>query len=146
MKTNREKYRNTDDAFAAWRKHREECKCDCEFDSWLNCPCDEDVEKAVKDVPRGLGVALAGLLAGSLVADAIKGHFKDEKKEKPEVDDEKIDDIECPLCHGKRGRIDGMIVNTFLCPDCGAIIGRDKSMPGRAELAEWLSQFNKKQD
>ena len=79
MKTNKEKYPNTDDAISAWKKHREECRCNCKFELWLKQPCDEEIEKAVKDMPRGLGLALAGLVAGSLVADAIKMRFKDEK-------------------------------------------------------------------
>ena len=87
-------------------------------------------------------MTLAGLLAGTLVADALKKGLADTPKT---VADENAD-IECPLCHGKRGRIDGMIVNTFHCPDCGAIIGRDKRIMDRAELAGWLAQFNRKQD
>lgn len=145
MMTNEEKYPKTEDALAAFKKHKEECRCDCEFDSWLNYPCNEEIEKAAKDMPRGLGVALAGLLAGSLVADAIKGHFKDEKKEKPEVDDEKIDGIECPLCHKKNGEIGGVLVPAFKCPDCGAMIYR-RGIEDEDAFAKWLSQFSKKQD
>ncbi len=139
MMTNKEKYPNTDDALAAFRKHKEDCKCDCTFDAWLKMPCDDDIEKAIKEMPKGFGMALAGLLAGTLVADALEKGLADTPKT---VADENAD-IECPLCHGKRGRIDGMIVNTFHCPDCGAIIGCDKRRMGRSELAGWLSQFGK---
>jgi Zn finger protein HypA/HybF involved in hydrogenase expression len=142
MMTNEEKYPKTEDALAAFRKHKEECKCDCTFDSWLKMPCDDDIEKAIKDMPKGFGMALAGMLAGTLVAGALEKGLADTPKT---VADENAD-IECPLCHGKRGKIDGMIINTFHCPDCGAIISCDKSMTGRAELAEWLAQFNRKHD
>lgn len=142
MKTNKEMYPNTEDALAAFRKHKEECRCDCTFDKWLGQPCDEEYEKAIKDMPKGFGVALAGMLAGTLVADALEKGLADTPKA---VADENAG-IECPLCHGKRGKIGGVIINTFHCPDCGAMIGCYKRMMGRAELAGWLSQFNKKQD
>ena len=139
MMTNEEKYPKTEDALAAFRKHKEECKCDCEFDKWLKMPCNDDMKKAIKEMPKGFGTALAGILAGTLVADALEKGLADTPKT---VADENAN-IECPLCHGKRGRIDGMIVNTFHCPDCGAMISCDKSIMDRAGLAGWLSQFNK---
>lgn len=139
---NKEKYPNTDDALAAFRKHKEECKCDCTFDNWLGQPCDEEIEKAIKAMPKGLGMALAGMLAGGLVADALEKRFADAPKT---VADENAD-IECPLCHGKRGKIGGVFINTFHCPDCGAVIGCAKGIASRTELAGWLSQFNKKND
>jgi len=142
MKTNKEKYPDTDDALAAWKKHREECKCNCAFDKWLKMPYDDDIKKAINETPQGFGMVLAGMLAGTLVADALEKGLADAPKT---VADENTD-IECPLCHGRRGRIDGMIVNTFHCPDCGAIIGCDKGRMGRVELAGWLSQFDGKQD
>lgn len=137
--TNKEKYPKTEDVLAAFKKHKEDCKCDCAFDKWLKRPCDDDIEKAIKEMPKGFGMALAGILAGSLVADALEKGLADTPKT---VADENAD-IECPLCHGKRGRIDGMIVNTFHCPDCGAMIGCDNRI-SRSELALWLSQFGKK--
>lgn len=140
--TNEEKYPKTEDALAAFKKHKEECKCDCAFDKWLKMPCDDDIEKAIKEMPKGFGMALTGILAGTLVADALEKGLADTPKT---VANENAD-IECPFCHGRRGRIGGMIMNTFRCPDCGAMISCDKRMMGRAELAGWLSQFNKKQD
>ena len=145
MMTNREKYPNTDDALAAVKKHTEECKCDCTFDSWLKMLCDDDIKKAVEDMPKGLGMALAGLLVGSLVADTIKGHFKNEEKEKPEADGEKIDGIECPLCHKKNGKIAGVLAPIFKCPDCNAVIS-SAGIKDRDAFAKWFSQFDKKQD
>ena len=142
MMTNKEKYPKTEDALAAFRKHKEECKCDCEFDKWLKMPCNDDMKKAIKEMPKGFGTALAGILAGTLVADALEKGLADTPKT---VADEDAD-IECPLCHGKRGKIGGVIINTFHCPDCGAMISCDKSIMDRAELAEWLSQSNGKQD
>lgn len=139
MMTNEEKYPKTEDALTAFKKHKEDCKCDCTFDSWLKTPCDDDLKKAIKEMPKGLGMTLAGLLAGTLVADALEKGLADKPKT---VADENAD-IECPLCHRRRGRIDGMIVDTFHCPDCGAIISCDKRITGRAELAGWLSQFGK---
>lgn len=139
---NKEKYTKTEDALAAFRKHKEECKCDYTFDSWLKMPCDDDMKKAIKEMPEGFGMALAVILVGTLVADALEKGLADTPKT---VADENAD-IECSLCHGKRGKIDGMIVNTFHRPDCGAIIGCDESMTGRDGLAGWLSQFNRTQD
>ena len=141
MMTNEERYPKTEDALAAFRKHKEECKCDCTFDKWLKMPCDDDMKKAIKETPKGLGVALAGILAGTLVADALEKGLADTPKTVAENAD-----IECPLCHGKRGRIDGAIINSFHCPDCGAAISCTKSIMSRTELTKWLSQFNKKQD
>lgn len=142
MMTNKEKYPKTEDALAAFRKHKEECKCDCAFDKWLKMPCDEEIMKAANGMPRGFGMALAGILARTLVADALEKGLADT----PKTVADKNADIECPLCHGKRSKIGGVIINTFHCPDCGAMISCDQSIMDRAELAEWLSQFNKKQE
>lgn len=139
MKTNKEKYTNTDDALAAWKKHREECKCDCKFESWLKQPCDDEIEKAAKDMPRGLGLALAGLVAGSLVADAINGRFKDEKP-KDGSDDER-DGLKCPLCGGEHGKF-GVITPIFVCPDCGAAISKGDCFDIK-EFREWYSGLTK---
>lgn len=139
MKTNKEKYPNTDDALAAWKKHREECKCDCEFDSWLELPCDEEIEKAAKDMPRGLGLALAGLVACSLVRDAIKGSFKDEKPK--DGADGETDGGKCPLCGGGNGKI-GTLATIFWCPDCGATISKSNCFDVE-EFREWYSGLTK---
>lgn len=142
MMTNKEKYPKTEDALAAFRKHKEECKFDCTFDSWLEMLCDEDIEKAINGMSKGFGMPLAGILAGTLFAGALEKRLADTPKT---VADENTG-IECPLCHGKRGRIDGMFMNTFCCPDCGTMISCDKRMMGQTEMVAWLSQFNKKQD
>ena len=139
MKTNKEKYPNTDDALAAWKKHREECKCDCEFESWLKQPCDEEIEKAAKDMPRGLGLALAGLVACSLVADAIKGRFKDEKPK--DGADGETDGVKCPLCGGEHGRF-GIVTPIFTCPDCDAVISKADCFDSKT-FREWYSGLTK---
>lgn len=141
MMTNEEKYPKTEDALAAFKKHKEDCKCDCTFDSWLKMPCDDDMKKAIKEMPKGFGMALAGMLAGTLVADALKKGLADTPKT---VADENAN-IECPLCHKKNGKIGGVFAPVFKCPDCGAIIG-DRSSNDEDALVKWLSQFNKKQD
>ena len=140
MKTNKEKYPNTNDALAAFRKHKEECKCDCTFDGWLGQPCDEEIEKAIKD--KGFGMALAGMLAGRLVAGALEKGLSDTPKT---VADEN-DGIECPLCHKKNGRIQGILAQHFACPDCNAIITNREIESDNDAFAKWLSQFNRKQD
>lgn len=141
MKTNREKYPKTEDALAAFRKHKEERKCDCTFDKWLGQPCDEEIEKALKDMPKGFGMSLAGILAGTLVVDAIKKGLADTPKT---VADENAD-IECPLCHKNNGEIGGILTTVFKCPDCGAIIGC-KGTEDEDAFVKWFSQFSKKQD
>lgn len=141
MMTNEEKYPKTEDALAAFRKHKEECKCDCTFDSWLKMPCDDDMKKAIKEMPKGFGMALARMLAGTLVADALEKGLADTPKT---VADENAN-IECPLCHKKNGKIDGVFAPVFECPDCGVIMGYN-GVDDNDALAKWLSQFNKKQD
>ena len=141
MMTNREKYPKTEDALAAFKKHKEECKCDCTFDSWLKMPCDDDIEKAIKGMPKGFGMALARILAGTLVADALENGLADTPKT---VADENAD-IECPLCHKKNGEIGGILTPVFKCPDCGAIIGC-RIIGDEDAFVKWFSQFGKKQD
>lgn len=139
MKTNKEKYPNADDALAAWKKHREECRCDCKFESWLKQPCDEEIEKAAKDMPRGLGLALAGLVAGSLIADAIKRRFKDEKPK--DGADGETDGMKCPLCGGEHGKI-GTLTPIFWCTDCGAVISKEDCFDSE-KFREWYSGLTK---
>ena len=141
MKTNKEKYPNTDDALAAWKKHREECKCDCKFESWLKQPCDEEIENAAKDMPRGLGLALAGLVACSLVADAINGRFKDEKPK--DGADGETDGLKCPLCGGEHVVIDNSFYTPSLeCSDCKASIVKVGCKDIKVFRA-WISGFAK---
>lgn len=139
MKTNKEKFPNTDDALAAWKKHREECKCDCKFESWLKQPCDKEIENAVKDMPRGLGLTLAGLVAGNLVADAIRRRFNDERP-KDDADGE-TDGLKCPLCGGEHGEI-GIMTPMFMCPDCGALITKAECFD-RKMFREWYLGLTK---
>lgn len=139
MKTNREKYPNTDDALAAWKKHREECKCDCEFDDWLKAPCAEDIKEAIKSMPTGISMTIAGLLAGSIMSAALKarmGKKEESASDNEKPDNEKPDDaesIECPICHKKNGYIkEGMFYAYFKCRDCGVSIayqGEGSSAP-----------------
>lgn len=141
MMTNKEKYPNTDDALAAFKKHKEDCKCDCTFDKFLYQPCDEEIEKAIKDMPKGFGMSLAGILVGTLVADALENGLADTQKT---VADENAD-IECPLCHKKNGKITSVFTPMFKCPDCGAAISSTK-IEDKEAFAGWISQFNKKND
>lgn len=140
--TNREKYPNTDDALAAFKKHKEDCKCDCTFDKWLKMPCEDDIKKAVGDMLQGFGMALAGILAGTLVADALKKGLAGTPKT---VADENAG-IECPLCHKKNGRIQGVVLQHFMCPDCKAVITNREIESDNDAFVKWFSQFNKKQD
>lgn len=145
MMTNEEKYPKTEDALAAFNKHKEECKCDCTFDSWLKMPCEEEIEKVINDIPKGFGMSLAGLLAGTLVANAFEKRLADTPKT---VADENAG-IECPLCHKKNGSITKPIIRwAFKCPDCGAIVNNDNPEIVIKEdmFRKWFSQFNKKQD
>lgn len=141
MMTNEEKYPKTEDALAAFRKHKEEHKCDCTFDSWMEMPCDEEIKKAIKDMPKGFGTSLVGIMVGTLVADALKKGLADTPKT---VADENAG-IECPLCHKKNGKIGGILTPVFKCPDCGAIIGC-KKIEDEDAFVKWFSQFNRKQD
>lgn len=141
MMTNDEKYPKTEDALAAFRKHKEECECDCAFDKWLKMPCDDDIEKAIKDIPKGFGVSLAGILAGTLVASAFEKRLADTPKT---VADENAG-IECPFCHKKNGSITRpFICWAFKCPDCGANVGNDSPEIATSENAfrKWFSQFS----
>lgn len=130
MKTNKEKYPNTDEALAAWKNHREECKCDCKFESWLKQPCDEEIKKYVKDMPKGVGVAIAGLFAGLVVGNVLADLAEAAKERGPkgEPDDAKADDkrdgLKCPLCGGEHGEIGGFFHPLFMCPDCHAAISK----------------------
>ena len=143
MKTNKEKYPNTDDALAAWKKHREECKCDCKFESWLKQPCDEELEKAFKDMPEGVGVAIAGIVAMKALADLAEAANEREPKGKPDEAeaDDKRDGLKCPLCGGEHGKI-GIITPIFTCPDCNAVISKADCFD-RKTFREWYSGLTK---
>ena len=133
MKTNRERYPNTDDALAAFKKHKEDCKCDCTFDKWLKMPCEDDFKKALGDMP--IGMTLMGMLAASIFAN----------RKRDDESGEAVDGIECPLCHKKNGKIAGIFVPGFKCPDCGAVIS-NKEISDEGAFRKWFSQFSKKQD
>lgn len=137
MMTNEEKYPKTEDALAAFRKHKEECKCDCTFNSWLKMPCDDDIEKATNDIPKGFGMLLAGILAGTLVASVFKKGLADTPKT---VADENAG-IECPLCHKKNGKFGGIFTSVFKCPDCDAIIS-NMEIEDKDAFRKWFSQFS----
>jgi len=132
MMTNEEKYPKTNDALAAFRKHKEECKCDCTFDKWMKMPCDDDIKKAVGNMP--IGMSIMGMLAASI--------FANRKKEKSEV----VDGVECPLCHKKSGRIKSIFAQRFVCPDCNAIVSNREIESDHDAFVKWFSQFGKKQD
>lgn len=133
MKTNREKYPNTDDALAAFKKHKEECKCDYTFDKWLKMPCEDDFKKALGDMP--IGMLITGMLAASIFAN----------RKRDDESGEAVDGIECPLCHKKNGRIRGILAQHFVCPDCNAIIANREIDNDKDPFVKWFSQFSKKQ-
>lgn len=132
MMTNEEKYPKTEDALAAFKKHKEERKCDCTFDKWLKMPCDDEIKKAIGDMP--VGMSIIGMLAASIFANR-----KDEKSEA-------VDGVECPLCHKKNGRIQGIFAQHFVCPDCKAIVTNREIESDHDAFVKWFSQFNRKQD
>ena len=110
---NREKYPHIDEALKAFKEHNEVCDCGCSFEEWLE-----------KDDPSPVNAAITGILLGSLLGGIVgsKGKPADKDNEKPSNDD-RINDVECPICHGKHGVIDAFLVPSFKCPDCGAYIG-----------------------
>lgn len=133
MMTNKEKYPKTEDALAAFRKHKEECKCDCTFDLWLKMPCDEEVRS-------GKAMMMVGLAGLSLFNALSKGVFdgKDEESTGKESTGNSLNGIECPVCHKKNGKIGGLFIPIFKCPDCGAAISR-KEIEDKDAFAKWLS-------
>lgn len=141
MMTNKEKYPKTEDALAAFRKHKEEYKCDCTFDLWLKMPCDEEVRS-------GKAMMMVGLVGMALFNALSKEIFGDKDKEAKSAGDDS-DDIECPFCHKKNGSITQRYVCwTFECPDCGAHVSSDCPEIATNEDAfrKWFLQSNKKQD
>lgn len=130
MMTNEEKYPKTEDALAAFKKHKEEHKYDCTFDKWLKMPCDDDIKKAVGGMP--IGMSIMGMLAASI--------FANRKREN------KIDGIECPLCHKKNGRIQGIAVRHFMCPDCKAFIVNSELDADNDAFVKWFSGLTSKRD
>lgn len=127
--TNKEKYPNTDDALKAFAEHNKHCKCGCTFEEWL------DREAA----PSGIGKSIAGMIFGSLLLgelvddlrraakDKAKAQSSGEPKSKKPSNNDELTGIECPICHGKNGKIDGMLVPSFTCPDCNSFIGYNES-------------------
>lgn len=110
--TNKEKHPNTDDALKAFEEHNKHCDCGCSFEEWLDIDPDE--------IPVGFGFAALGLALLSRITKDAK------QKSEPTGDEKKPDeagDIECPICHGKSGKIDCESIPCFTCPDCGAYIG-----------------------
>jgi endogenous inhibitor of DNA gyrase (YacG/DUF329 family) len=120
---NREKYPNTDEALKAFEKHKKECNCDCTFETWLDV--DEDKIDAL------LGASTfgpVGLAAAFLAFSRAKS--KAEKTTSAGVEElsKHITNVECPICHGKNGKIDsGLFIPSFSCPDCGAYVGINKT-------------------
>ena len=127
---NKEKYPNTDDALKAFEEHKKKCNCDCTFEDWLDL--DEDKTKEFVDKLDGLFAAsLLGPIGLGLLAGLKRRQDKDAKpksdsaKSKPgEGNGDEIKGVECPLCHGKNGRIDGYFFPGFRCPDCDALISK----------------------
>lgn len=110
---NREKYPNTDDALKAFEEHNKVCDCGCSFEEWLD-----------REDSSGLNMAIVGVLLGSLLGEVIGAKDKPADKENKEPsDDDKLTGVECPICHGKNGKIDNdLFIPSFDCPDCGAYI------------------------
>lgn len=148
MKTNKEKFPNTDDALAAWKKHREECKCDCKFESWLKQPCDEEIKKYVKNMSEGMDggsgeLVSAGLYTMKILIDLAEAVKEREPKGKPDdaEADDKRDGLKCPLCGGEHGRF-GIMTPIFVCPDCGAVISKEDCFDFE-KFREWYSGLTK---
>lgn len=132
---NREKYPNTDDAVKAYEEHKKECNCDCTFEDWLDH--DEDKTKEFVDKLDGLFAASLfgpigfGLLAGlkRRRAEASAPKSDSEKPAEPSAGKSNSGGIECPICHGKNGRIcSGSLYVDFHCPDCDALIIRKRDI------------------
>lgn len=136
---NRERYPNTEDALKAWHKHRDEDDCRCSFQLWLESDPDSEL-------PADLAFAAVGLalLEGLKMK---KREAKEAKKEEP-AKPEETGDIECPICHGKHGRIkEGFIYPDFYCPDCDALITKkgyvEKAPFIKSNITEFKAWFGK---
>ena len=144
---NREKYPNIDDAMKAWRKHKDESGCPCSFETWL------DNDPYSLDGKTGILTALVGM---TFLHDLLsKEKDADAKPFEPPADkpnDDERGDIECPLCHGKHGKInEGVFFTEFVCPDCDARIAnkvmvRYSSSFTMDEFKAWFSKFSAKKD
>ena len=110
---NREKYPNTDDALKAFEKHNKVCDCGCSFEEWLD-----------KEDPSLPNMAIAGVLL-DLLFGIVGAQDKPANKENKEPsNDDKLADVECPICHGKNGKVKaGVFTPFFICPDCGSFVG-----------------------
>ena len=126
---NREKYPNIDVALKAFEEHKKECNCDCIFEDWRDH--DEDKSKELVDKLDGLFAAsLFGPIGMGILAGLKRKQDKDASPksdgEKPKPDESnggETKGVECPLCHGKNGKISkSSLFVDFHCPDCDAAI------------------------
>lgn len=136
---NKDKYPNTDEAMAAYKKHRDEHKCDCTLEDWLNLD-EEEMRRFNKKLKSAMMFSLfAGSLSSlrAILKDAEEKHGKDCKDKaepKKSSDNDELTGIECPVCHGKNGEIDdvGFMGVTFVCKDCGIYLDRSTRVTGKA--------------
>ena len=145
---NREKYPNTNDAVKAFEEHKKECDCGCTFEDWLDL--DEDKSKELVDKLDGLfATSLFDSIGMSMLASLKRRRDKDASPKPDEGNEGEIKGIECPLCHGKNGRIrHGSLYVDFLCPDCDALISKHTDVVcapfGNSSLDKfksWLGKF-----
>ena len=138
----------------AYEEHKKEHNCDCTFEDWLDL--DED---KIKEAVDGLGGLFAALTLGPIGLGLLAGlKRRQDKDAKPKSDSEKpkpdegndgeTKGVECPLCHGKNGRISygGLFVD-FHCRDCDALIIKKRDVDrvpfGSSSPDEFNSWFDK---
>ena len=130
---NIKRYTNISDAYKAYEEHKKRCKCDCSFEDWL----DMDEEKTVEDA-REIKEAMAGMMATLVVGHALGFN-------KEVVTKEEISGVECPICHGKNGYINGTFAASFKCKDCKAFIGfAEKGVTEISEFKKYIDDLCKK--
>lgn len=144
---NREKYPNTDDAVKAYEEHKKECNCGCTFEDWLDLD-DDKIKEFMDELDNLFAASLFGPIGLGWLAGLKRRQADSEKPAEPTADKSKSGDIECPLCHGKRGYFRTGIFTDFYCPDCDAQIYKrtdverapfDSSSPD--EFKSWLDKF-----
>ena len=128
---NKDKYPNTDEAMAAYKKHRDEYKCDCTLEDWLDLD-EEEMRRFNKKLKSAMMFSLfAGPLSSlrAILKDAEEKHGKDCKDKaepKKSSDNDELTGIECPICHSKNTKVAmGRFEPYFCCRECGALMMKD---------------------
>ena len=116
---NREKYPNTDEAMKAWRKHKDETGCPCSFGDWLdNDPADFPL--------NGIASAFIAMSLAAHLDKELQESATTTERKPTERKPESHEGVECPICHGKNGKVEaGLFYPFFACPDCGSYVGVD---------------------